>query len=101
VFFVGKDGNAYTSPAGSVLVGVTRTKVIEICSRMGLPVLEKAIHHRDLTDIQGAFITGTTVDVTPIRSISRIHIESATNPLVRKIVAEYENEIAEYIRTRR
>jgi len=80
-------------------VGVTRTKVMEICSRIGLPVLEKKVHPRVLSDIQGAFITGTTVDVTPIRSISRIHLDSATNPLVRKIAAEYENEIAEYICT--
>ncbi len=98
VFFVGKDGKTYTSPAGSVLVGVTRTQVMKICSRIGLPVLEKTLHRRDLTGIQGAFITGTTVDVTPIRSISRIHLDSATNPLVRKIEAEYENEIVDYIR---
>ncbi len=101
VFFVGKDGKTYTSPAGSVLIGVTRTMVMKICGRLGLPVVEKTLHRRDLTDIQGAFITGTTVDVTPIRSISRIHLDSATNPLVRRIEAEYENEIAEYIRKKR
>jgi branched-chain amino acid aminotransferase len=97
VFFVGKDGRICTSPAGSVLVGVTRTMVMEICSRNGLPVLEKTVHTRDLNDIQGAFITGTTVDVTPIRSIAKIQLDSANIPLIRKIVAEYEKKIAEYI----
>ena len=100
LFFVGKDEKIYTSPAGSVLVGVTRTMVKEICSRIGRPVLEERVHTRDLEDIQGAFITGTTVDVTPIRSIDKIHLGSANIPLIRNIAAAYEKEIVEYIGAR-
>lgn len=100
VFFMGKDEKIYTSPAGGVLKGVTRTHVMEICSKMGITVLEKKVHTRDLSDIQGAFITGTTVDVTPIRSIADTHLDSSNIPLIRKIVAEYEKKIAEYVNKR-
>lgn len=100
VFFVGKDGTVYTSPASSVLVGVTRTMVMRICSRTGLPVLEKSIHSMGLEDIQGAFLTGTTVNVTPIRSIAMTPLNSANIPLIRRIVADYDQEITEYINAR-
>jgi branched-chain amino acid aminotransferase len=97
VFFMGKDGKLYTSPTQNVLKGVTRTQVMEICNGISLTVLEKTIHTRDLKDIQGAFITGTTVDVTPIRSIDNIILDSTNIPLIRKILAEYENKILEYV----
>jgi branched-chain amino acid aminotransferase len=97
VFFMGKEGKLYTSPTQSVLKGVTRTQVMEICSRLGLTVLEKTIHTRDLKDIQGAFITGTTVDVTPIRSIDNIIFDSTNIPLIRKILAEYEKKMIQYV----
>lgn len=100
VFFMGKDKKLYTSPAGSVLKGVTRTHVMEICTRLGLAVLEKTVHTRDLADMQGAFITGTTVNVTPVRSIAHTHLDSANIPLIRKIVAEYEKKIAKYVSKR-
>ncbi|CCK82098.1 aminotransferase class IV [Desulfobacula toluolica] len=100
VFFMGKDNKLYTSPAGSVLKGVTRTHVMQICSRLGLEVLEKTVHTRNLADIQGAFITGTTVDVTPVRSIGNTQLDSPNIPLIRKIVAEYEKKIAGYVSKR-
>ncbi len=97
IFFVWKDGRLRTPPTARVLAGVTRAKVMDICERFDIPVEEGLVNIKELPSIPAAFITGTTVDVTPVGSIDDIKYDSAANPLVRKIVEAYHKEVADYI----
>jgi branched-chain amino acid aminotransferase len=100
LFFL-QDGRLFTPPAEAVLMGVTRKQVIAICSEMGLPVQEKRLHRDALEHIQGAIITGTTVDVLPIGSVDSLQLPSASHPLLCDIIRRYDALAAAYIAGRK
>lgn len=83
IFFI-KHGEIFTSPAEFVLLGVTRQQVMELCSSMRMRVTERCIHKNELSGIEGAFITGTTVDVLPVSSVGKIQIPSVFQPQIKK-----------------
>jgi branched-chain amino acid aminotransferase len=100
LFFL-QDNLLYTPPAEAVLVGVTRKQVIAICGELRLPVREKRLHRAELDRIEGALITGTTVDVLPVGSVGRLQIASVSNPVIRDIIHRYEALAAAYIAGRK
>ncbi|MFP4031290.1 MAG: aminotransferase class IV [Desulfococcaceae bacterium] len=92
LFFV-RDGRVWTPPAGAVLMGVTRAKVMEICREMGTPAEERPLHRDELSRVDGMFITGTTVDVLPVASVGEMRMDSAGRPLVREILGRFEAKV--------
>jgi branched-chain amino acid aminotransferase len=96
IFFI-KNGLLLTPPAQTVLLGVTRKHVMNLCKSMKLQVLEELLHRRDISEISGAFITGTTVDIAPIRSIDDCTIPSMENPQIKSIMRLYSDEVKAYI----
>ncbi|SJZ45067.1 aminotransferase class IV [Garciella nitratireducens] len=100
VFFI-KENILLTPPAGEVLLGVTRNYVLKICHKLGIQVKENPIHINHLKDIDGAFITGTTVDILPIASINQYRLRSTKNPIMKKIMNLYEKEMNKDIQKRK
>jgi len=100
IFFLKKE-EIFTPPAGTVLLGVTRQHVVKICKNLGLAFSERPLHTSELGQIDGAFITGTSVDVLPVSQIDDISLASVSHQLVRKLIAEFGKEISEYLRKRR
>jgi branched-chain amino acid aminotransferase len=96
IFFL-KNGLLLTPPARTVLLGVTRKHVINLCKSMKLQVLEELLHRGEISEISGAFITGTTVDIAPIRSIDDYTISSVENPHIQNIMRLYSGEVNAYI----
>jgi len=96
IFFI-KNGQLLTPPARTVLLGVTRKHVINLCKSMKLQVREELLHCGEISAISGAFITGTTVDIAPIRSIDDYTISSMENPHIQDIVRLYSDEVNAYI----
>jgi len=84
VFFV-LDESIITSPDSQVLLGVTRSKVIEVCKNNGIDVIKRNIYFNELKDFEGAFITGTSNDVLPIKTIDDIVYNSSHNEIVKKV----------------
>ncbi len=101
IFFVDPSGVFFTPPTERVLAGVTRAKVMEICKSFGIAVEKKLVHTSDLPKLAGAFITGTTVDVSPVGSIDNIRLDSVANPSINKIVGAYNKKVDEYVRASR
>mgnify|MGYP000930036361 FL=1 len=96
IFFI--KGNSLVTPSDSaVLLGVTRSKVIEVCESNGIKVEKRVINFNDLAAFDGAFITGTSNDVLPIRAIDDKVYNSAGNEIVRKISKLYLNEVRKEI----
>jgi branched-chain amino acid aminotransferase len=96
VFFVKKD-TVYTSPKGSVLIGITRSSVFELCSSLSVEIIEKPISTAFLEGIDGLFITGTSPKLLPVKSIGNTSYDSSHNPVIRKLMEAYDEMIEKYI----
>lgn len=69
VFFVQK-GVVYTHPADHhILDGITRQVVLELCERLEIKVRLQGIPAGDIFDMDEAFLTGTSTQITPINKI--------------------------------
>jgi len=89
--FVIKEGIALTPPlASSVLPGITRRVVIEICRNLNIEVREQTIARELLYLADELFFTGTAAEVTPIRSVDKISVASGRRgPVTAKIQEQF------------
>lgn len=70
-----KAGKLYTHPANTLILhGVTRAIVLELASELELPIMEEAFDLDALLAADEVFITGTTVEVTPVIAINQQNI---------------------------
>lgn len=67
--FIVRRGIIYTPEAANILEGITRDTVFKLAADLGLSVQEKAITRDELYIADEAFLTGTAVEITPIREI--------------------------------
>ena len=73
--FLVHEGKIYTpSSAASILAGITRASVIELASDLGYEVVEQDIPREMLYFCDELFLTGTAVEITPVRSVDRINV---------------------------
>ncbi|MCF8367302.1 MAG: aminotransferase class IV [Bacteroidales bacterium] len=99
IFFV--FGDELLTPANNlVLAGITREKVIQICKKSGLQCNETIIKLEDLHTFSGAFITGTSPKIMPVRSIDQ-HTFNTQHPLIMEIRKEYDEMITRYLKNYR
>lgn len=96
VFFI-KGEKVYTPPKGDVLMGVTRQRIIKLCTENSIDVIEAPIHSRDLGSYEAAFISGTSPKVLPISNIDNISY-STSNETLLKVMNVYNMEIEKYIK---
>ena len=100
LFFL-KNEQLCTPPSGEVLLGVTRRYVLKACDRLGIGVKEELLHQNDLQLLQGAFLTGTTIDVLPIGHIDEHYLPSVRQPVITRVAAKFGDACRAYIRSRR
>ncbi len=73
--FIVKDDVVFTPPiSSSLLPGVTRASVIQLCKDSGIEVKETNIPREMLYIADELFFTGTAAEVTPIRSVDRVSV---------------------------
>jgi branched-chain amino acid aminotransferase len=68
-FFYEKDGVLYTPQRGSILPGITRATVIEICKALDIEVVETQITLEEVYNADSAFYCGTAAEVIGIESL--------------------------------
>jgi branched-chain amino acid aminotransferase len=95
--FIVKGKKVYTSPAKNVLMGITRKMIIEICRRKNIIIIEESISYKDLAEIDGLFITGTSPKVLPIANVDKKYYNSSKNEIIKLIETEYNNDIKMYL----
>lgn len=100
MFFV-KGSRVYTAPPGDVLLGITRNEIMKICKEENIHVVEEEIHQESLKSLDGAFMTGTSVNVLPITTINNIELHSTSNPIIKRISEGYLRKIQSYINERK
>ena len=75
--FIVSGGVVLTPPlSSSILPGITRDSVIEICHELGITVKERSIQRAALYVADELFFSGTAAEITPIRSVDRITVGS-------------------------
>lgn len=70
--FVEKDGVLYTPKTGSILPGITRATVIELCHELDIEVVEKQIRPEEVHGADSAFFCGTAAEVIGIGSLDKV-----------------------------
>jgi branched-chain amino acid aminotransferase len=91
--FVVKDGALYTPDlSASILPGITRETVIELGRSLGYAVHEKTLIRADLYTADEAFMCGTAVEVTPVRSVDD-HELGPPGPITRELQENYRDTV--------
>ena len=77
----------FTPPlSSSILPGITRDSVIQICQELGITIKERTIQRAALYVADELFFSGTAAEVTPIRSVDRITVgHGGRGPITEKI----------------
>ena len=85
--FVVRDGKILTPPLGaSVLPGITRNSVMQLCESLGIALSESLVPREMLYIADEVFFTGTAAEITPIRSVDRIVIGGGSRgPITEKL----------------
>ena len=72
--------------SSSILPGITRDSVIQICQELGVTVKERTIQRAALYVADELFFSGTAAEITPIRSVDRIEVgNGGRGPITEKI----------------
>ncbi len=89
--FVVKNGRIVTPPlSSSILAGITRDTVIELCREEGVPLTEARITRDELFLADEVFVTGTAAEVTPVREVDFRAIGSGVRgPVTERLQRRY------------
>jgi branched-chain amino acid aminotransferase len=95
-FFLEKEGVLYTPQLGSILPGITRATVLEICKEFGIPVVEKQILPEEVYSADSAFYCGTAAEVIGIESLDNVRFEKPWRESLGAIIQKaYKNLVLE------
>lgn len=95
LFFI-KDNTVFTAPSNMVLEGIMRKYVFEICDTLHISVDDsKPVSFTELSHMDCAFLTGTSINVLPISCIREIAQYDMENSVLRRIMKGFEERIAE------
>lgn len=90
-----KNGTVITHPANNLILnGITRQKVKQVCEQNQIPFEEKEFTLEELLRADEVFLTGTTVEVTPIIEVEEKKISSGIpGAVTRKLQQLIKDEI--------
>lgn len=85
--FLIKDGKLLTNDAqSSILMGITRASAMQIARGLGYEVEIRALQLDELLSADEAFLTGTAIEITPIREVDGRQIgNGARGPITEQI----------------
>lgn len=70
--FIQKDGVLHTPQLGSILPGITRATVLEICNELDIEVVERQIRPEEMRGADSAFYCGTAAEVIGLHSLDNV-----------------------------
>lgn len=88
VFFI-KNDIVYTPSVEAVLPGITRDKVFEAAKTSKIEIIEGPIYEKDLGTYEGAFITGTSIDLLPVRKIDEIQLKTVAIDCFKRLMTGF------------
>tara|TARA_R110000868_G_scaffold411035_1_gene701444 strand:- start:21000 stop:21857 length:858 start_codon:yes stop_codon:yes gene_type:complete len=91
IFFV-KDGVLIT-PKTDVLAGVTRQVVLDLAHSLNIPVEVRAVLRGEIATVDEAFMTGSTVELMPVKQIDEKHFDLSRYSVYEKLWQSFKMEI--------
>ena len=85
------DGKIHTPTPDCFLDGISRRTVIALAKKRGYEVIERHIMPEELTKATEVFLTGTAVEVTPVKEIGK-HIFTP-GEITRTLLEDYDEEV--------
>ena len=90
--FMVQDGALVTpAPSESILIGITRTSVIQLArEELGIPTVERQIAKSELYTCQEVFMTGTAAHITPVLEVDHRKVGTGSiGPVTKKLMDLY------------
>ncbi len=84
-FFYIKNKCVYTSKGQYCVKGITRQKVINICKKNKIKILEKDFKLKDVLKADEAFVTGTFANIIPVKKINNTIFDLKNNIITNKL----------------
>lgn len=95
VFFE-KNSKLYTPPAGSILPGITRATVFEICDLLGISYEEKLFKPEEMRGADAGFFCGTAAEIVALESLDQVSFQiNWENSLSAQIQKAYRHIVLE------
>ncbi len=90
-----QNDTVYSHPADNLILhGVTRAVIIRLAGQLGIPFKEEAFHIDTLYGADEVFITGTTVEITPVVEVDGRQIGTgAPGSLTKRLQEAFESLI--------
>jgi branched-chain amino acid aminotransferase len=86
--FLAIDGKLHTPKADCFLNGITRQTVIDLARGRGIEVIERHIEPEELAAAREVFLTGTAVEITPVREIDEHRFE--VGQVTRQLIGDFD-----------
>jgi D-alanine transaminase len=98
-FFGVLDGTVLTAPnSPDILPGITRSLILRLSARAGIPVREQVLKRDDLSRVSELFLTGTTSEVMPVIRVDDRPIDSGLpGPVTRRLQNAYQEAVHEFV----
>ncbi len=97
VYFIAADGSVHTAGDDSVLGGIMRKHVMDICKTRNIKVVFECPTTESLACYKSAFLSSTPMRILPIRSIGSLKFDVA-NQVLRTLMEEMERVVAAQIK---
>ena len=91
-FFCIRDRTLFSPPEEKILLGVTRKAVLKTAEQNGFRFEQQDINYTDISAYDGAFLTSTSSNILPIRSIDSTEL-GETPATLRELVAAFDHFI--------
>lgn len=88
VFFV-RDSKLHTPTPDCFLDGITRRTIKDLAQKRGIEVSERPIWPEELESFEQMFLTGTAVEVTPVKSAGPWNFE--VGDMTRQLAKDYDD----------
>lgn len=99
--FMVKGNKVITAPVDTVLPGITRQVILEICQKLDIVLEEIKIKDSDIDKLDALFITGTSPKALPISKVDSLIFKSSSNSIVLCIMRVYNKFIEDYIKSQK
>lgn len=85
-------GELLTPPLDSaILPGITRDSILTLARELGIPAAERRIPRGLLYTCDELFLTGTSAEVTPVRSVDRVPVgDGKPGPVTTRLMERFE-----------
>lgn len=96
--FCARGGRVATPPLSSgCLAGITRSILLEIGPKVGIPVDERTLFPEDFYAAEEVFISSTNRNVIPATEIAGCAVGSAKTPVMTKLEKAFDSYIRDYV----